>query len=194
MPIAVDSPVRARIPAQATTSGTAERDGAGASGRTRGARPGRLRALDGLRLVAALMVCGYHYMGRDGPISQAWGTSPRHVFPSLAGAASYGPLGVQIFFIISGFVICMSGWGRTLRGFAVSRFTRLFPAYWAAVLLITAFFALPWVAYKAVSPSDLLTNLTMLQQPVGVWCTGMGTTRSPGRWSGLAGCSASTTP
>lgn len=128
---------------------------------------GRLRALDGLRLVAALMVCLYHYAGRGGDAWKAWGQTPALVFPELSKVAVYGPLGVQIFFVISGFVICMSGWGRTLKGFAVSRATRLYPAYWAAIVLVTAVFALPGVVWKTVSPSDFLTNLTMLQMPVG---------------------------
>ncbi|MEV0369870.1 acyltransferase [Streptomyces sp. NPDC050636] len=128
----------------------------------------RLRALDGLRLLAALMVAAYHYAGRDGEISQAWGGSPAQQFPTASGLFAYGCLGVQIFFVISGFVICLSGWGRTLRAFVASRVSRLYPAYWAAILLVTAVFALPWVAYEALAPSDVLTNLTMLQQPLGV--------------------------
>ncbi|WP_052863814.1 acyltransferase family protein [Streptomyces niger] len=130
--------------------------------------PPRLRALDGLRLLAALMVAAYHYGGRDGEISDAWGGSPTHQFPTASQFFAYGCLGVQIFFVISGFVICMSGWGRPLRAFFASRVSRLFPAYWAAVILVTAVFALPWVAYEAVSPTDALTNLTMLQMPLGV--------------------------
>ncbi|MFE0374417.1 acyltransferase family protein, partial [Streptomyces inhibens] len=126
------------------------------------------RALDGLRLLAALMVAAYHYGGRGGDIAQAWGGSPAHQFPTAAPLFAYGCLGVQIFFVISGFVICLSGWGRTLRAFIASRISRLYPAYWAAILLITAVFALPWVAYKALPPSEVLTNLTMLQQPLGV--------------------------
>lgn len=128
----------------------------------------RLRALDGLRLLAALMVAAYHYGGRDGEIAEAWGTSPRLQFPTLHEWFAYGCLGVQIFFVISGFVICMSGWGRPLQSFFVSRASRLLPAYWAAVILVTAVFALPVVAYEAVSPSDALVNLTMMQQPLGV--------------------------
>ncbi|MGH4034336.1 acyltransferase family protein [Actinomycetota bacterium Odt1-20B] len=127
----------------------------------------RLRALDGLRLIAALMVAAYHYGGRDGEIAKAWGSSPSHQFPSLHGWFAYGCLGVQIFFVISGFVICMSGWGRPLRSFFASRVSRLYPAYWAAIALVTLVFALPAVAFKAVSPSDTLLNLTMLQQPLG---------------------------
>ncbi|MFD8514997.1 acyltransferase family protein [Streptomyces antimycoticus] len=133
-----------------------------------GGHPVRLRALDGLRLLAALMVAAYHYGGRDGEIAQAWGSSPRAQFPTLSSTFAYGCLGVQIFFVISGFVICMSGWGRPLRSFFASRVSRLYPAYWVAIILVTAVFALPWVTYQAVSPSDALVNLTMLQQPLGV--------------------------
>ncbi|GAA4805849.1 acyltransferase [Streptomyces ziwulingensis] len=131
-------------------------------------RENRLRALDGLRLVAALMVAAYHYGGRGGEVTAAWGDSARHLFPTLHSLFAYGCLGVQVFFVISGFVICMSGWGRPLRSFFASRASRLLPAYWVAVLLVTAVFALPVVVYEAVSPSDALVNLTLLQQPLGV--------------------------
>ncbi|MFI7010140.1 acyltransferase family protein [Streptomyces sp. NPDC050145] len=127
----------------------------------------RLYALDGLRLVAALMVAAYHYGGRGGEVSRAWGSSPAEQFPSLHGWFAYGCLGVQVFFVISGFVICMSGWGRPLRSFFASRASRLLPSYWVAIVLVTAVFALPVVAYEAVGPSDALVNLTMLQQPLG---------------------------
>ncbi|AZM55074.1 acyltransferase [Streptomyces sp. WAC 01529] len=151
-----------------TATHTATKRGAGGatSRASPRARP-RLRALDGLRLVAALMVAAYHYGGRDGEISEAWGNSPALQFPTAHEWFAYGCLGVQIFFVISGFVICMSGWGRPPRSFFASRASRLLPSYWAAVLLVTAVFALPFVAYEAVSPSDALVNLTMLQQPLG---------------------------
>ncbi|MEV5684156.1 acyltransferase [Streptomyces sp. NPDC052164] len=128
----------------------------------------RMRALDGLRLLAALMVAGYHYGGRGGDITEAWGSSAAVQFPSAHTWFAYGCLGVQIFFVISGFVICMSGWGRSLSAFFASRVSRLMPAYWVAVALVTLVFALPWVAYEAVSPSDALVNMTLLQQPLGV--------------------------
>lgn len=44
-------------------------------GRSRGG-PSRLRALDGLRLLAALMVAAYHFGGRNGEIAQAWAARP----------------------------------------------------------------------------------------------------------------------
>ncbi len=170
----ITPPAGAGGPGGATASGrTAAPGSATVRGEEAAARPtarggGRLRALDGLRLVAALAVCGYHYAGRDGDITHAWGTSPKHLFPSMAGALSYGCLGVQLFFIISGFVICMSGWGRSLRAFAASRASRLMPAYWFALLLIAGVAVLPGVDFPgAKSLSDMLTNLTMLQSPVG---------------------------
>ncbi|MBW5424500.1 acyltransferase family protein [Streptomyces sp. BG9H] len=151
-----------------TATNTATKGRAGGAGSRASPRArSRLRALDGLRLVAALMVAVYHYGGRDGEISEAWGNSPALQFPTAHAWFAYGCLGVQIFFVISGFVICMSGWGRPLRSFFASRASRLLPSYWAAVLLVTAVFALPVVAYEAVSPSDALVNLTMLQQPLG---------------------------
>jgi peptidoglycan/LPS O-acetylase OafA/YrhL len=130
-------------------------------------RENRLRALDGLRLIAALMVAAYHYGGRGGEVTQAWGTSAKAQFPTLHSWFAYGCLGVQVFFVISGFVICMSGWGRPLRSFFASRASRLLPSYWAAIIIVTVVFALPVVAYKTVSPSDTLVNLTMMQQPLG---------------------------
>ncbi|MFJ3195529.1 acyltransferase family protein [Streptomyces griseoviridis] len=127
----------------------------------------RLWALDGLRLGAALMVAVYHLGGRGGEVSRAWGASPARQFPVLHTYFAYGCLGVQVFFVISGFVICMSGWGRTAQTFLASRAGRLLPAYWAAVVLVTVVSALPVTAARAVSPSDALVNLTMLQQPLG---------------------------
>ncbi|MBV2355960.1 acyltransferase [Streptomyces sp. J2-1] len=133
-----------------------------------GGRPGRLLALDGLRLVAALMVCLYHYAGRGGEVSGSWRGSPSGVFPSLSPVSTYGCLGVQFFFVISGFVICMSSWGRTLGDFFRSRVSRLYPAYWVALVLVTAAsIALP-VVVRAVRPDEFLVNLTMLQMPLGV--------------------------
>ncbi|MET7378191.1 acyltransferase [Streptomyces sp. NPDC005526] len=128
----------------------------------------RLRSLDGLRLLAALMVCLYHFTGRGGTISASWHQSPGRMFPTLSQAAVYGCLGVQFFFVISGFVICMSSWGRDLGAFFRSRVARLYPAYWVALLLVGgASLVLP-VVLRPVRFDEFLVNLTMLQQPMGV--------------------------
>ncbi|MEU9308815.1 acyltransferase [Streptomyces sp. NPDC048256] len=128
----------------------------------------RLRALDGLRLLAALMVCFYHYAGKNGEVAQSWHQSPGQKFPTLSQFATYGSLGVQFFFLISGFVICMSSWGRSTGDFFRSRVARLYPAYWAAIVLVTAAGLILPVVASPLRSDEILTNLTMLQQPMGV--------------------------
>uniref|UniRef100_A0AAU2V309 Acyltransferase n=1 Tax=Streptomyces sp. NBC_00003 TaxID=2903608 RepID=A0AAU2V309_9ACTN len=119
----------------------------------------RLAALDGLRLVAALMVVCYHYLA----LSRSWGHDPVTVFPTLHKFAEFGWLGVEVFFLVSGFVICMSVWGRNLGDFAVSRVSRLFPAYWVAVPL-TALVVKKWPEVTSIRGwDDVIVNLTMLQ-------------------------------
>lgn len=140
-------------------------------------RAPRLYVLDGLRLVAASTVVAAHWIGA-GTLqigtkkAQAWGRPPTRVFdPTLHHVAAYGWLGVELFFLISGFVICMSSWGRGVSAFARSRCVRLFPGYWAAVLLTAAVLvALPSLA-KVQRPGlfgDVLTNLTMIHNSYGV--------------------------
>uniref|UniRef100_A0AAU2UZC3 Acyltransferase n=1 Tax=Streptomyces sp. NBC_00003 TaxID=2903608 RepID=A0AAU2UZC3_9ACTN len=129
----------------------------------------RLYALDGLRLLAALMVVSFHFIGFDDWSTSPWGASTSRVFPTAHHAAAYGWLGVQLFFLISGFVICMSCWGRSLRQFAVSRFLRLYPAYWFAVLLTSGvLLAAGRLEAVPATLSKVLSNLTMLQEPIGV--------------------------
>ncbi|MFC8490552.1 acyltransferase family protein [Streptomyces sp. NPDC057235] len=122
-------------------------------------RDNRMYALDGLRLVVALMVVFYHYVATADP----WGHSTATIFPTAHHFARFGWLGVEIFFLISGFVICMSVWGRTLGDFAISRLTRLFPAYWVAVLM-TAIVVKTWPVVSDIDGwGTVITNLTMLQ-------------------------------
>ena len=91
--------------------------------------PSRLGNLDVLRALAAIAVCFYHFK-RDSITS----------IGVLSSVSSYGYLGVDVFFVISGFVIPLmllkmkftfgdSG------SFLLSRFLRLYPAYIAAGLL-----------------------------------------------------------
>ncbi|CAM5542747.1 Acyltransferase OS=Streptomyces alboniger OX=132473 GN=CP975_21835 PE=4 SV=1 [Streptomyces alboniger] len=88
--------------------------------------------------------------------------------PTVFRLASYGWIGVEIFFVISGFVICMSCWGRTPRQFFVSRVIRLYPAYWFAVLFTTGVLvAVPGV-WERLRMREVLLNLTMLQSGSGV--------------------------
>ncbi|MGC9667542.1 acyltransferase family protein [Planosporangium sp. 12N6] len=131
--------------------------------------PGRLASLDGLRFVAALSVVFFHYVGFSPESGNpGWGRPAEAVFPHLSAAAKYGWLGVELFFMISGFVICMSAWDRRLSGFFVSRVVRLYPAYWFAVLATTAVVTIWPTVRHHLRPSDVLVNLTMLQSPLDV--------------------------
>lgn len=125
----------------------------------------RLAVLDGLRLVAALMVVAYHYIAQG---DTAWERDSQQMFGVADTITSYGWLGVELFFVISGFVICMSAWGRGLGDFFVSRVVRLYPAYWLAILAITGTVAIWPVLQTRLVSSEILVNLTMLQSPVGV--------------------------
>jgi len=130
-------------------------------------RTDRIVTLDGLRLVAALLVAMFHYAGRADSFQDVWGGTTAEIFPHLHHPAQYGWLGVELFFLISGFVICMSAWDRDTVSFLRSRAIRLFPAYWAAVL-ITAIATHFWpVVWKPTGASAVLLNLTMLQFPLG---------------------------
>ncbi|MEV7590971.1 acyltransferase [Streptomyces sp. NPDC089922] len=124
----------------------------------------RLAALDGVRVLAAFSVLFYHYAA----LESAWGEPTSGVFPLAHAMAVYGWLGVEIFFLVSGFVICMSAWGRSVGDFAVSRVSRLFPAYWVAVVF-TSLVLFTWPEVRRVgSLSDVMVNLSMLQGGVGV--------------------------
>ncbi|HZB20807.1 MAG TPA: acyltransferase [Blastococcus sp.] len=129
---------------------------------------GRLRVLDGLRFVAAVAVVLFHFTGRD---SIAWPEGVREVFPFLSRITVYGGFGPYLFFMISGFVVLMSAWGRPVHSFVASRVGRLYPAYWAAVLLTAAVLFLNQGLidrWGSLGPSGVAMNLTMFQSAFGV--------------------------
>ncbi|MCY0923824.1 acyltransferase [Streptomyces sp. H27-G5] len=133
--------------------------------RTGGQAPVRLYALDAVRITAALVVVLYHYVA----LGTAWGLSgTQHLFPALRPFALYGWLGVEIFFIVSGFVICMSAWGRTVGDFATSRISRLFPAYWAGIAFTTFVLWMLPELWRIDEWADVLVNFTMFQGGIGV--------------------------
>lgn len=88
----------------------------------------RFRELDGLRGLAALAVVMSHFTG---------GYNSRHANdPQSAFDFPQGAFGVQLFFLISGFVILMSA-ARAQKpsDFVISRLSRIYPAYWLSLVL-----------------------------------------------------------
>lgn len=125
----------------------------------------RYLLLDFARFVAAISVVLYHYTSRD---TGQWPASTRQMFPDLSIVSSYGYLGVQLFFIVSGFVIFMSTENRPVPNFIAARVARIFPAYWLAVLATAGLQALAPELGKEPTVPQVLVNLTMFQVPADV--------------------------
>jgi peptidoglycan/LPS O-acetylase OafA/YrhL len=109
----------------------------------------RLEELDSLRGLAAISVLLFHF---------TFYHDVHHQFPFQF---RWGHYGVELFFVISGFVILMTlERSASVLEFLISRVARLYPAYWCAVLLTSAVaFAL---GRSAAPPwNTVLANLTM---------------------------------
>lgn len=116
------------------------------------ASPHRNLELDALRGIAALMVFLFHVTHGAGEwLDFTWGNT-----------------GVDLFFIISGYVTFLSVSKRnSVSAFAKSRFIRLFPTYWFSAslsyLLIHLYFQITSPDFAIFPFNDYLSNLTMLQ-------------------------------
>lgn len=138
-------------------SGAARAETAVRTGTAAGARVGELDALRGL---AALGVVVFHY-------TTFYQQEQGHLQPLGFGFPA-GNYGVHLFFLISGFVIFMTlERTRTAMDFVVSRFSRLFPAYWAAIAITAAVVYAIGMPKQQIAMTDLLVNVTMLQEVLG---------------------------
>jgi len=112
----------------------------------------RLPELDCLRGIAATMVMIFHFtLGH----------------PNLQ-VLGLGLTGVELFFVISGFVIFLTiERTASYKSFLLSRFARLYPAYWVCVTLTTACIILwSWLVKVPIHfphLTDYLVNITMFQ-------------------------------
>lgn len=124
----------------------------------------RLDLLDVLRFGAAVVVVAYHF-GFRGWLPDA---SAYMAFPWAGHVFKYGYLGVDAFFLISGFVILMTALHRSPRDFAFSRIVRLYPAYWCSVVVAFVVHFLLKGRDGAEAWMVALVNLTMFQEFLGV--------------------------
>ena len=92
----------------------------------------RIDYIDALRVLALGSVICFHYFFSG--ISRGSLTSVEK--SPIFGIAQYGYLGVELFFMISGFVILYSTQNRSALDFAKRRFWRLYPMYWMAIIFI----------------------------------------------------------
>ena len=117
--------------------------------------------IDAIRGIAALAVAYFHITQRfiNIPSVAAHGDFLNEISYQL----NLGLLGVLVFFAVSGFVICPTLKGERSNGvrrFIISRFFRLFPAFWTSMLLMIL------VSYlllgKQVEAPQILGNIPML--------------------------------
>ena len=129
-----------------------------------GSNHARVNEIDLLRLIAALAVVVFHYAFR-GYAADDLSHMP---YPLLAPVAKYGYLGVQLFFMISGFVILMTAAGGSLKGFVISRLVRLYPAFWACCSATFMVILLIGAPGFTASFKQYVVNMSMLNGFVGV--------------------------
>lgn len=119
-------------------------------------RKERLHELDALRGIGALAVMLFHYSTRFHQMFP----QARHVpFDFVSG--NYR---VLLFFVISGFAIFFSlNHVRRPADFVVNRVSRLFPAYWVALMLTLGFEYAADIRSLEIPPVEVLANFTMME-------------------------------
>ena len=131
-------------------------------------QPRAWAAIDLLRFASALLVVGYHF-GAALPLrpsAAAAGALGRTVLtPRFASWTSFGWIGVEIFFVISGYVIACSAEGATPHAFLRRRAQRLLPAAWVCATLTFA-------ALVAVGALPIAALLGQWVRSVGFWPLG----------------------
>jgi peptidoglycan/LPS O-acetylase OafA/YrhL len=107
---------------------------------------GRLKELDGWRAISVLLVLAHHL----GSYQYASFMAPHHRVAEFLSHC--GPLGVKVFFVISGFVICrllLVEESRTgavsLKGFYIRRMFRILPPYFLGLAAICALLSLQMI-------------------------------------------------
>lgn len=119
----------------------------------------RISELDSLRGLAALAVVLFHYTTR---YDQLFGHASE-----LAVSCPWGAYGVDLFFMLSGFVIFMTlDRSKSVGDFAIGRFARLYPAYWVAMGVTFAVVSLAGLPGQEVSLRDAILNLSMVPELV----------------------------
>ena len=119
----------------------------------------RYENLDFLRGLAAFSVLLYHYFYH---YSNIYGNGIN--IPIFA----VGKLGVNLFFVLSGFVIFISLHRTTSSvSFLKKRFDRLFPTYWLCLILTFIFVSILGLPGREVDFITFLINFTMMQEFFG---------------------------
>lgn len=115
-----------------------------------------------LRGIAAMMVVFHHV---------------RHVFGDVSGWTTFGSTGVDIFFVISGFIMAymtplsrdtMSDRRSDMRRFWLKRFVRIVPLYWIALPLSVVVFKIGLTDPRLINDFLFIPRFN-LQFPTEIW-------------------------
>ncbi|MET3979007.1 peptidoglycan/LPS O-acetylase OafA/YrhL [Mucilaginibacter sp. UYP25] len=124
----------------------------------------RITTLDGFRCICILWVMLCHYFVAYTPNETGTDFYPFHERFVHIALIRYGHLGVQCFFIISGFVIFMTlEKTKNIKQFVIKRFIRLWPTLF--ICSIITFITLSIIPYNGLRPDifSFLPSLTITQ-------------------------------
>lgn len=120
----------------------------------------RFYEIDLFRFLAAFGVVIFHYTYT----AFMEGYAPIANFENFREVSRYAYMGINFFFVISGFVIFMSVKDGSAKKFVISRFVRLFPTYWAA-LILTSLITVYWGgATFSITWPQFFANTTMINE------------------------------
>lgn len=120
---------------------------------------GQIHQLNWVRAVAALLVVGYH--------CQLTIAKPKYFNEDVMTFFTSGWSGVQLFFVLSGFVIYISHMRDSeaspgvLRDFAIKRFRRLYPPLWVVLIPVTLL-AVAQMGFSGVMAWDIVAAFLIL--------------------------------
>ncbi len=122
--------------------------------------------LDALRGIAALLVLATHLQSSiTGFYPGGWLAS----HPVVVATLQHGAIGVDVFFLISGFIVYLAARrvihaGKGVRLFLLKRFLRIFLPYWPIALALAAAYALLPGLSAAADPIQVnwLKSLTLI--------------------------------